>query len=119
MPQNPTLTVSQAAHEIGVPATTLRRWTNRGQVPYLRTPSGQRRFTQAQLREIKSRILTVSEAASELGVSARTLRRWTDRGLISCSRTPGGQRRFTWEQIRQVQDQMQQTPRGGSRKDAA
>jgi excisionase family DNA binding protein len=53
MRNDATLTVSRAAAQLGVPAPTLRRWTNRGQVPFLLTPTGQRRFTREQIRQIK------------------------------------------------------------------
>lgn len=56
MPPQKTLNVSEAARELGVSAATLRDWTNRGLVPYLRTPGGQRRFTHAQIRQIKERM---------------------------------------------------------------
>jgi diguanylate cyclase (GGDEF)-like protein/excisionase family DNA binding protein len=38
------LRVQQAAHLLGVSATTMRRWAEAGRVPCRRTPSGQRRF---------------------------------------------------------------------------
>jgi excisionase family DNA binding protein len=119
MPIDPTLTVSQAAEELGVAATTLRRWTNQGMVPFLRTPGGQRRFTHEQIREIRKQFLTVSEAARELGVSATTLRRWSNRGLVPFLRTPGRHRRFTWEQIREIQQRMRQYPVPGTQRHVA
>ena len=56
MPPEKTLNVSEAARELGVSAATLRDWTNRGLVPYLRTPGGQRRFTQEQIRQIQEQM---------------------------------------------------------------
>ena len=56
MPPEKTLSVSEAARELGVSAATLRDWTNRGLVPYLRTPGGQRRFTQEQIRQIQEQM---------------------------------------------------------------
>ena len=44
-----TLTVSQAAEELGVSIATVRRWSNAGHLDGYRTPGGQRRFTQEQL----------------------------------------------------------------------
>jgi excisionase family DNA binding protein len=38
------LSLSQAAHELGVHITTLRRWANNGDIPCLLTPGGHRRF---------------------------------------------------------------------------
>ena len=43
------LTVSQAAAELGVSIATVRRWSNAGHLDGYRTPGGQRRFTQEQL----------------------------------------------------------------------
>lgn len=110
MPHDSTLTVSQAALELGIAATTLRRWTNRNQVPFLRTPGGQRRFTGEQIRQIKKAILTTREAAEELGVSATTLRRWARRGLVPHSMMTNGQRRFSWDDVQEIRKQMRHDP---------
>ena len=45
------LTTSQAAHELGVSLSTIRRWTNLGYLPSYRTPGGQRRFSREQLED--------------------------------------------------------------------
>lgn len=45
------LTTSQAAHELGVSLSTIRRWTNLGYLPSYRTPGGQRRFSREQLEQ--------------------------------------------------------------------
>ncbi|RMD49632.1 MAG: helix-turn-helix domain-containing protein, partial [Candidatus Thermofonsia bacterium] len=39
------LTLSQAARILGVHTTTLRRWADNGDIPYLLTPGGHRRFS--------------------------------------------------------------------------
>jgi excisionase family DNA binding protein len=46
-PQEPKqwLTLSQAARKLGVHTTTLRRWADNGDIPYLLTPGGHRRFS--------------------------------------------------------------------------
>lgn len=38
------LTISQAARLLDISQNTLRAWADRGLVPVVRTPSGQRRF---------------------------------------------------------------------------
>jgi excisionase family DNA binding protein len=38
------LSLSEAAAQLGVHRTTLRRWANHGDVPSMRTPGGHRRF---------------------------------------------------------------------------
>lgn len=43
------LTLSEAAHLLGVHPTTLRRWTNNGDIPARITPGGHRRFSRSQL----------------------------------------------------------------------
>jgi excisionase family DNA binding protein len=40
------LTISQAAHELGVSLGTIRRWSDMGYLESYRTPGGQRRFSQ-------------------------------------------------------------------------
>jgi len=44
------LELGEAAQLLGVHFTTLRRWANEGQVPCYRTPGGQRRFKESELR---------------------------------------------------------------------
>lgn len=43
------LTTSQAARELGVSLSTIRRWTNAGVLASYRTPGGQRRISREQL----------------------------------------------------------------------
>lgn len=43
------LSLSKASALLGVHPTTLRRWADAGDVPYLRTPGGHRRFRTADL----------------------------------------------------------------------
>lgn len=43
--------LSDAARYLGVHFTTLRRWADAGQVEYIRTPGGRRRFAQRALDE--------------------------------------------------------------------
>ena len=39
------LSISQAAHELGVSLGTIRRWSDMGYLESYRTPGGQRRFS--------------------------------------------------------------------------
>ncbi len=39
------LSISQAAHELGVSLGTIRRWSDMGHLESYRTPGGQRRFS--------------------------------------------------------------------------
>jgi len=43
------LRISEAAEYIGVHFTTLRRWSDAGQIPCLKTPGGRRRFLRSDL----------------------------------------------------------------------
>ena len=43
------LTISQAAHELGVSLGTIRRWSDMGYLESYRTPGGQRRFSQEHI----------------------------------------------------------------------
>jgi excisionase family DNA binding protein len=45
--------ITEAAAEIGVSPTTLRRWVRAGRVPVVRTPAGRWFWTEAQLRTIR------------------------------------------------------------------
>jgi excisionase family DNA binding protein len=51
------LDLSDAAGYLGVHFTTLRRWANAGEIAFIRTPGGRRRFSiQALERFLKSRV---------------------------------------------------------------
>lgn len=43
------LTISQAAHELGVSLGTIRRWSDMGYLESYRTPGGQRRFSREHI----------------------------------------------------------------------
>ena len=49
------LTLGEAARLLGVHPTTLRRWSDQGEVPYLRTPGGHRRFLREDLEVFLAR----------------------------------------------------------------
>ena len=38
------LTISEAARRLGIHQNTLRGWADRGLIPYVKLPSGHRRF---------------------------------------------------------------------------
>lgn len=46
---NAWLSISQAAHFLGVHFTTLRRWSDQGLIEYVRTPGGKRKYHQKAL----------------------------------------------------------------------
>lgn len=47
------ISIGKAADELGVHVNTLRDWVNKDKVPAIVLPSGYRRFTRAQLDQIK------------------------------------------------------------------
>jgi len=57
------MTLSQAAEQLGVHPTTLRRWADGGEIPVMLTPGGHRRFALedvARFAEQRRRLRTVS-----------------------------------------------------------
>ncbi len=49
------LALGEAAHRLGVHPATLRRWAKRGDVVYMVTPGGHRRFPESEIRRLASR----------------------------------------------------------------
>jgi excisionase family DNA binding protein len=45
------LTTSEAARELGVSLSTIRRWSDTGHLRGYRTPGGQRRFSKEQIED--------------------------------------------------------------------
>jgi excisionase family DNA binding protein len=48
------LSISQAAQLLGVHPQTLRAWADKGLVPHVRLPSGQRRFDRQRLERVRA-----------------------------------------------------------------
>lgn len=46
------LSVGAAAARLGISVDTLRRWADRGQIASTRTPTGYRRFTEAEVERV-------------------------------------------------------------------
>lgn len=49
-----TLPIGEAARVIGVAVETIRRWEADGKIESVRTPSGHRRFTTAEVARVKA-----------------------------------------------------------------
>lgn len=49
------LTLSEAAARLNVHSTTLRRWADEGQIPFMLTPGGHRRFAESDVDHIAER----------------------------------------------------------------
>lgn len=56
------LTVAQAAELLSISTKTLRRWDNEGIAHALRTPTGHRRFTLAEVERLMPRTADPQEA---------------------------------------------------------
>jgi putative resolvase len=52
-----TISIGDAAKELGISTKTLRRWTDAGKIKFERSPSGQRRFFLADIKRITPRDL--------------------------------------------------------------
>ncbi len=98
------LSISQAAKELGVSTSTLRRWEKRGLITSTRDANNERVYTRISLEPLRqapqeaaillaeSRYITISQAASYLGVSKDTLRRWDTTGKLASHRLDGKNR---------------------------
>jgi excisionase family DNA binding protein len=64
------LNLSEAAELLGVHPSTIRAWTDRGELPYQRTPGGHRRFRRA---DVEARVVTADrsqQAGAQMVVQA-------------------------------------------------
>jgi len=59
--QSVTISIGDAAKELGVSVDTIRRWSDQGKIRCERAPSGHRRFYLADLKRIQPRDLKQSE----------------------------------------------------------
>ncbi len=53
MDQKKTIGISRAAEVLGVHPNTLRKWADDGMVPYLKLPSGHRRFVVEEIEAFR------------------------------------------------------------------
>ena len=72
-PHGPWLELSEAAEFLGVHFTTLRRWTNAGKVPYIRTPGGRRRYAREDLERLLAGMHHQAAAPVLVPLEGRTL----------------------------------------------
>lgn len=56
-PKEMTLSIGDAAKELGISTKTLRRWADSGKIRSVRSPTGQRRFYVADIKRITPREL--------------------------------------------------------------
>jgi excisionase family DNA binding protein len=58
------LSLAAAAHRLNVHAATLRRWADHGEIPYMLTPGGHRRFAAADIDQFAEARRVKRESAS-------------------------------------------------------
>ena len=64
------LTLGQASRTLGVTASTLRRWADRGQVPSFTTPGGHRRFLASAVQALVPAARARRPALATIGASS-------------------------------------------------
>jgi len=83
------LTLSQAAKRLNVHPTTLRRWANNGEIPFLLTPGGHRRFALED-------ILRFEEERRRLRSVVALEQIWAQQALTQTRREIAGRPEQTW-----------------------
>lgn len=78
------LSLSEAARQLGVHVTTLRRWADNGDIPVLLTPGGHRRFTATDLAHF-------AEEHRNLRQISGLAQIWADNALIQTRQEVGRQ----------------------------
>jgi excisionase family DNA binding protein len=70
----PTLSIKEASHILGVSAVTLRHWTDEGKIPAFITPGGHRRYSLAILKKFIRKYNHKSSFLKELSGSLKDTR---------------------------------------------
>ena len=83
------LTLSQAAAQLGVHSTTLRRWADNGDIPFMLTPGGHRRFSSADIR-------TFSKERRHLQRTQGVEQIWAERALVETRQQIAAKRDRNW-----------------------
>ncbi len=96
------LSLSDAASLLGVHATTLRRWADNGQIPFMLTPGGHRRFAMSDLNRFAS-----SRRQAQSPSSIEQL--WAEKALTQTRQTITAHKDDAW--LAQYDDQMREEHR--------
>ena len=96
------LTLSDAASLLGVHGTTLRRWADNGQIPFMLTPGGHRRFAMSDLNQFAA-----SRRQAQSPNSIEQL--WAENALIQTRQTISAHKQDDW--LAQYDDQMREEHR--------
>lgn len=73
--QHEWLAIAQAANILGVHPSTLRRWADEGQIPFMLTPGGHRRFSEQDIHSLgtsRRRLKALEDIGDEFGEQALT-----------------------------------------------
>ncbi len=101
------LKTGEAAEYLGITNETLRSWVARGIIRCTKTPTGQLRFREEDVREVAEgmgcrpdvqggELLTPGDAAEMLGISTTCILDWSRRGILPLAvRTPTRRRFLT------------------------
>ncbi len=96
------LSLSEAASLLGVHGTTLRRWADNGQIPFMLTPGGHRRFAMSDLNQFAT-----SRRQSQLPGSIEQL--WAEKALTQTRQTISAHKDDAW--LTQYDDQLREEHR--------
>jgi excisionase family DNA binding protein len=95
------LDLSDAAAYLGVHFTTLRRWADAGQIPFMRTPGGRRRFSEQALENFLQRQSVTTSPSASLVVSQPMQQRAIDhtrKSILSINRAENWMSRLSEDQ---------------------
>jgi excisionase family DNA binding protein len=87
------LSLSQAAEQLGVHPTTLRRWADEGHIQYLLTPGGHRRFARADVEAFAQQSRQVN-ATGRKGIEQL----WAERAMVHARQGLAEQYQSRWLQ---------------------
>jgi len=96
------VTLSEAASLLGIHGTTLRRWADNGQVPFMLTPGGHRRFAMSDLNQFAA---SRRQAQSPSSIEQM----WAEKALTQTRQTISAHKQDDW--LAQYDDQMREEHR--------
>ena len=83
------ISLTKAAEYLGIHSTTLRRWADNGQIPFMLTPGGHRRFALSDLQQFAA-----ARRQSQLPTSFEQM--WAEKALTQTRQAISAHRDETW-----------------------
>jgi excisionase family DNA binding protein len=83
------LTLSQAAEQLGVHPTTLRRWADNGDIPFMLTPGGHRRFSTVDIQ-------TFAKGRRQVKRTQGVAEIWAERALVETRQQIAAKQDRSW-----------------------